>query len=332
METEYERIERLLKQNPNTYQFLEKKYGYTPFDYDTDWHGKTANGWVQRKEKSLDKEIKNITNEILDKIFNNIKLLEPEKDKIRAYVLNSAWNFHLSGKKRINEKVSYGNPNLIGEQKRVTILAVIYNLLTNWEKQFYDILKKSSGEDFILLEDGLKEVKSMLKILEEDSALPKAKRKIERILLTKIPNDFFIPKKVDTLFIKSNEVGFDNLFKSDKEKIKKNTILKNQTYDDIIKDIKVYSEIIRTRGKVLSLSIMNELSKKNKSRRGIAGACSYLVATLNYVDGFWIFPIKSISAWAKFYGIDRSVFKQRIEEVKRSKVWVDYVTNLNLLK
>ena len=250
---------------------------------------------------------------------------------------------------------AYGKLTLIGEKLKVNIMAIIYDIITsiiivNYNILLYNIYNISNGE-YSLIKKTIKNFSHALRILEKDSDFQKCKKRLEKIYQQKYPKEYFNLNKVDVLLNKYKEEGFYKLFKADIKRLPigmrkpafglgsmlKQILLKSHVLQKVkaeekkkLKEqqqeaIKEYSKNVGVEGFNLTIRIIDSLERRNKVRRGLGGACTYLLSKVNYVEGFWVFPVDSHSAWARLYEMDKEKFRDRVNEVKSSNGWKEYI-------
>lgn len=359
------RLKKLLRNPSRDCGFVEDKYGHTHVDSNTGWEAEFGSkGWDKKGDKRLDKEIEKEINLLLDRLLKHVKFMQMERDTIRVFVQQHIWNLHQMGKKinewneetKTNKKLSYGSDNLIGEKLRVQILSVFYELLTSWRFSLYQELldldlDQIPRSEYSFRKKIIRELSKMIYFLRKDNDFNKAKRKLERVYGKKYVEEYFNINKIDKISNGFKKEGFENLFEVDSSKIKepkgygivtlvKDQLKKEGKWKDFKAKLKEEKQTqekelfkqcakqMGEEGKRLMIFVVKNFEDKNKTRKGLCAACTYLLASFKYeVENYWIYPKKNYSAWATFYKIDRTNFKKRIKEVKENKGWFEYVLN-----
>ncbi len=323
-----QRINRILKENSGTYQSLERKEGRNPYDLNTEWVGCRIKGSKERRDEERDKKFKEIIERFYEKFTLNDGFFGRDKKNIQNYLLTCVWGYYQQGKKLENWddkkkksfKKSQRTPNLIGENIDITILAIIYSyfceMLFYCQDSVIKLIHSISGENYNRLENVIGEISLILNKIENDVRFPKANKRMHFYYQKEFSKKYYNLQKVDCLFMKSDYEGFEKLFIYNKKQMKQNKILKNMSQEMINKCVLEYSKDRSLDSKKVVMLILNELDKKDKPRKCLTGACCYVLSHYySKLHTFYIYPKKSISAWARFYGVDRTKFKQRVEEV-----------------
>lgn len=337
--------------------FTEKKFGYTPYDEESDWYGNTSFGPSQKKDIILDKKIKRIANSLIDKF----EIPEKYKVEVKDIILSRIWGYHKKGKKREDwddenkrkKRLSYSKPTLMGVGLKTNILAVIFDILTNRRIALYNDLLQRLDKNLILQADYsrikklIRQISKALNLIEKEPEFPEARRRFKKLCQEVYKAGYYDIQKIDKIFNKYKEEGFSSLFKLHPKKelgtglasIVREALIESHKLAEFKKKkmeeerkkneeaLEWYYMQVGVKGQRLAIRLIqnSELKEKNKARKGLAIACSYLIAKLNYIDGYWIAPKKSISAWAKFCGMDRKVFRERTNDIKKSKGYIDYI-------
>jgi len=325
MEDYKDKIKKLLEEHSECYQSLEKKHGYAPFSHETEWVGTELKGQKHKRDESSDREFKEIINKIYGEVTKESKYFRKD-EKIKNYLLQRVWKYYQLGKKaeKWDEKQkskymkSHGGPNLIGEKKKITILAILYDYFLAQIIYLQEVMAKHSyfykSKEFKELNEVINELNLILKGMEELPDFQKAKKKFDIISQKELQENYYNILKIDKVYSRGNKKGFSKLFTSDISKLPKH--MQNVSKEEINKSLDYHSWKVAIYAKHMAFKIIDAFKEKNKTRRGLCGACAYLIAKeINPQHNFWITPKKSISVWAKFYGIDRTVFQKRINEI-----------------
>jgi len=281
------------------------------------------NSQIRRKDHSLDFD--KITKDKVRKLFGKSQIKDFYLKQIKNYIYQELNRYHSNSRRK---KKDSKLPTLVGEDLDITIKAIADNVLRALISHLLRTGGPPSGEvglqkskHYIEMKITLMRTLSReLDNIENMNDYEKINRKCKWLLLKDNPEGFYDLDDVDRSSRDFNFKQIEHLFKLDGKRYKEQFYLgfpmSKKSINDENKNFEWYAEEADYNGARLAVRFVNSLNNKKKLL-GLLGACTYVYAKKNYENNnHWITPVKSISKWAKIYGVDRKVFGDMVKLVE----------------
>jgi len=264
-----------------------------------DWEAGT---YLESKERQnrykmgvFEKETKEKVHKIIERVFIGSDLSENAKISFEKYVYHKVWRYHTNLKRNAKPK-----PSLRGTPTETTIKAELLNaLLGQYLGQPND------------------KIMTLIKKFESLPDYKEIKEKAEFLTKCVDPEQYYDISIIDKASNNLKDKSFSSLFKS------------GNNWPYLVDGLKIYSTMFGHKGWITAVKMIRRLNGKNRSkiRKGLCGACAYVLAIeyrLKWQKKFR--PNSSLSAWAEVFDLDREVFKERVDFVRKNILPEDYVT------